>query len=137
MLEDAICENCSSGISESIKSTFTVPRYLKEPPSVLNILLERGTYDIITGEAFKNELKVAIPLEYLYKIISINDKISYTLVSLINHEGDSLDFGDYVSDCFDANTEIWWHCDDYNSTQISDLPKGVILERVKNTQKEW
>ena len=37
LLEDVICENCSSGSSESIKSTFTVSRYLKEPPSVLNI----------------------------------------------------------------------------------------------------
>ena len=32
LLEDVIFENCSSGSSESIKSTFTVSRYLKEPP---------------------------------------------------------------------------------------------------------
>ena len=31
-LDDVICENCSSGGSESIKSTFTMSRYLKEPP---------------------------------------------------------------------------------------------------------
>ena len=31
-LGDVICENISSGGSESIKSKFTVSRYLKEPP---------------------------------------------------------------------------------------------------------
>ena len=29
LLHDVICENCSSGGSESIKSTFTVSRYIK------------------------------------------------------------------------------------------------------------
>ena len=87
-----------------------------------------------TGEAIKNELKVAIPLGFFYKTPSSNDKISYTLVSLINHDGNLLDCGYYVSDVFDANTGIWWHCDYDNITQSSDLPKGVILERV--TKKE-
>ena len=58
-------------------------RYLREPSSVLKILFQRGTYDMTTGEAIKNELKVAIPLEFLCKIPSSNDNISYTLVSLI------------------------------------------------------
>ena len=48
----------------------------------------------------KNELKVAITSEYLYKQPSSNENISYTLVSLINHDGDSLDCGHYVSDVF-------------------------------------
>ena len=76
-----------------------------------------------TGEAIKNELKVAVPLGVLYKKPSSNEKISYTLVSLINNYGDSLDCGNYVSDVFDANTGIWWHCDDDNITQISDFTK--------------
>ena len=134
MLEDFICENCSSGSSESIKLTFTVPGYSKEPPSVLKILFQRGTYDMTTGEAIKNELKVAIPLEFLYKKPSINEKISYTLVLLINHDGDSLDCVNYTSDVFNANIGIWWHFDGENITQISDLPKGVILERVTKTR---
>ena len=75
MLEDAICENCLSGGSESIKSTFTVSRYLKEPPSVLNLLFQRGNYDTTTGMAIKIELKVAISSEYLYKQPSSNEKI--------------------------------------------------------------
>ena len=65
LLEDVICENYSSCSSESIKSTYTVSRYLKEPPSVLNILFQRVIYYTTTYEAIKNELKVAIPLEYL------------------------------------------------------------------------
>ena len=72
LLEDVIYENCSSDISESMKSTFTVSRYLKEPPSVLNILLQRGTYDMTTFEAIKDEPKVTIPLEYFYKQPSSN-----------------------------------------------------------------
>ena len=42
-----------------------------------------------SGEAIKNELKVSIPLEFLYKKPSIDDNISYTLLSLINHAGNS------------------------------------------------
>ena len=59
-----------------------------------------------TGKAIKNELKVPILLDYFYKEPSRNEKISYTLVSLINHDGESLDFGNYDSDIFDANTGI-------------------------------
>ena len=83
-----------------------------------------------TGEAIKNELKFAIPLGFLYKKPPSNDNISYNLVSLINHDGDSLDCGNYFSDILYANTGLWWHCDDENITQISDLPKGFLLERV-------
>ena len=67
ILDNVICENCSSGGSESIKSIFTVSRYLKEPPSVLNIIFQIGMYYMTSGEAVKSEHKVAIPSEYLYK----------------------------------------------------------------------
>ena len=60
-LDNVICENCSSSGSESIKSTFTVSIYLKKPPSLLKILFQRWMYDMTSGEAVKNELKVAIP----------------------------------------------------------------------------
>ena len=118
-----VCENCSSLGSESIKLTFTVSRNIKEPPTVLKIIFQRGSYDSTTFVATKNEVKVAIPSEYMFKQPSRNEKISYTLVSLINHDGDSLYCGNYVSDVFDGNTGIWWHCDDDNITEISDLPK--------------
>ena len=100
-----------------------MPRYIKEPLTVLKIIFQRGTYDKTTYVATKNELKVAIPSEYLYKQPSINEKISYTLVSLINHDGDSLDCGHYVSDVFDFSTGIWWNCDDDNIPKIVILPK--------------
>ena len=102
----------------------------------MKILFQRGIYYMTTSEAIKNKLKVAIPLEFLYKQPSSKEKISYTLVSLINHDGESLYYGHYVSDVFDATTEIWWHCDDENITQISNLPRGVILERVTKKKKE-
>ena len=38
LLHDFICENCSSDGSESIKSKFTVSRYLKKTSSVFKIL---------------------------------------------------------------------------------------------------
>ena len=108
---------------------------LKEHPSVLKIIFLRGTYDMTTGEVIKNKLKVAIPLEFLYKIPPSNYKISYTLVSLIMHDGYYLYCGHYVSDIFDTRTRIWWHCDDENITQFSDLPEGVILERITKKEK--
>ena len=64
---------------------------------------------------------------FLYKIPSSNNEISYNLVSLINHDGDSLNCGHYVSDIFDANTGIWWQCHDDYITQIGDPPKGVNI----------
>ena len=137
LLHEVICENCSSHGSESMKSTFTVSRHIKEPPTVLKILFQRGSYDSSTLVATKNELKVAIPSEYISKQPSINEKISYTLVSPINHDGDSLYCGHYVSDVFDSSTGIWWHCDDDNITEISDLTKRVYYrEKHKTTKKK-
>ena len=76
LLHHVICENCSSNGSGSIKLTFTVSRYMKEPPTVLKILLQRGNYDSTTLVATKNEVKVAIPSEYIFKQPSSNEKIS-------------------------------------------------------------
>ena len=73
LLHDVICENCSSHGSESIKSTLTVPRHIKEPPTVLNILFQRGGYDSTTLVATKNEVKFAIPYEYMFKQPSSNE----------------------------------------------------------------
>ena len=93
----------------------------------MKILLQGGADDMNTGEAIKNELKVTITLEFLYKQPSSNKNISYTQVSLINHDGDSLDCGHYFSDVFDANTGVWWHCDEENMNQMSHLPKIVYI----------
>ena len=116
LLHDVICENCSSLGSESMKSTLTVSRHIKEPPTVLKILLQRGSYDSTTFVATKNEVKVGIPSEYMFKQQSSNEKISHNLVSVINHDGDSFDYGHYVSGVFDISTGIWWHCDDIKNT---------------------
>ena len=72
----------------------------------------------------------------MIKLQSSNEKISYTLVSLVNHYGDSLDCGHYISDVFDSSTGIWWHYDDDNITELSDLPDGVYyIETHKPTKK--
>ena len=136
LLHDVICENYSSHSSESIKSIFTVSRHIKEPPTVLKILFQRGSYDSTTLVATKNEFKVGIPSEYMFKLQSSNEKISYTLVSLINHDGDSSDCGHYVSDVFDGSTVTWWHCDDENIAEISDLPKGVYYRETHKPTKK-
>ena len=136
LLHNVICENWSSDGSESTKSPFTVSRYIKEPSTFLKILFQRGNYDSSTLVATKNELKVAIPSEYLFKQPSSNDKISYIPVSLINHDYNSLDCGHYVSDVFDISTWIWWHCDDENITEISDLPKGVYYRDTHEPTKK-
>ena len=66
----------------------------------------------------------------MIKILERKDNISYTLVSLIMHDGDSLDCGHYVSDVFDSNTRIWWKYDDYKRTDISDFPEVVYTREI-------
>ena len=101
----------------------------------MKILFQRESYDSSTLLATKNELKVAIPSEYLLKQPSIKYKILYTLVSLIYHDGTSLDIGLYVSDIFDSNKGICWYCDDGNITEISDSPKGVYYKETNEPTK--
>ena len=56
-------------------------------------------------------------------------------MSLINHDGDSLECRNYVSDVFDANIGIWWHCDGDNTTQIIILQKGFNIREIHNEKK--
>ena len=72
----------------------------------------------------------------MFKLQSSNEQISYTLVLLINHDGDSLDCGHYVSDVFDSSTGIWWHCDDDNITEVSDLPERVYYRETHKPTKK-
>ena len=46
-----------------------------------------------------------------------------------------MDCGHYISDVFDSSTGIWWHSDDVNITQISDLPKGVYYRETHKHMK--
>ena len=87
------------------------------------------------GLAIKNEHKVAIPFEFLFKIPSSKDKISYTLVSLIIHNGDSLDCEYYFSDFFDTSTVIRFYCDDEVIIKISDFTEGVYMRDI-NKKKQ-
>ena len=50
------------------KINFHRVKIFKKHPSVLKIIFQRGMYNMTTGEAIKNELKVAIPFSVLYKI---------------------------------------------------------------------
>ena len=59
--EDVIGENNFLINSETIKAVFKVIRTLKEPPSVLEILLQVVTFDMFHGRDINNECKIAIP----------------------------------------------------------------------------
>ena len=135
-IEDIICENFSSVRSEARKTTFNMCQTLKEPPSVLKIIFQKETFDIVDGRAKNNICKVAIKLEFFIKITSQKENISYTLVSLIMHDGTSLYCGHYISDIFNTNTGIWWHCDSDEITEISDFPEGIYtIESHKKKKK--
>ena len=134
LLHDVLCENCSQLENKSIKTTFTVSRHIKKPPTVLKILFQRTRYDTTQKAGSKNDLKVCLPFEYMIKHQSSNEKISYTLVSIVNHDGDSLNCGHYVSDVFDSSTGIWWHCDDDNISELSDIPEGVYYKKSDKPQ---
>ena len=54
LLHDVICDHCSSLVAKSIKSTLAVSRHIKEPPTVLNIIFQRGSYDSTTFVTTKN-----------------------------------------------------------------------------------
>ena len=56
-------------------------RYLKQPPSVFQNLNQRWTYYMTTGEAIKNELKVAIPLVFFEKYIKYWEDIMHPNVT--------------------------------------------------------
>ena len=71
----------------------------------------------------------------VYKNPSSNEKISYTLVLLINHDGNYLECGNYAGYVFDANTGISWHCDDDSITQISGLQKWVYIRKSHKNKK--
>ena len=89
IFKDVICKNCFSVSSETIKAKFTVWQNFKEPPPFFKIILKKVTCDMKDGQPINNECKIAIPSEFLINIPSSNQKISYTLVSLIMHDGDS------------------------------------------------
>ena len=53
------------------------------------------------------------------------------------HDGELLDCGNYARYFFDANTGIWWHCEDDEITEINDLVEGVyIVENYKKHKEE-
>ena len=51
------------------------------------------------------------------------------------HDGEYLDCGNYVSNVFDTNTGIWWHCDDVNFTENSGFPE-VVYTRKRELQRK-
>ena len=61
---DIICEYFPSVCSETIKSTFVMCLNLKEPPSLLKIILERRMYNMTDKQGIKNECKIDIPSEF-------------------------------------------------------------------------
>ena len=56
LLHHMLCEIFSSDGSESIKSTFTLSRHIKELPTVLKILCQRRIYDSSTLVEKQNDL---------------------------------------------------------------------------------
>ena len=51
------------------------------------------------------------------------------------HDGKSLYCGNYVSDVFDAEIGLWWHCEDYNIIEISHFTE-VIYTRDSHTKND-
>ena len=89
-----------------------------------------------TFQAIKITIKLQSHQNFSFKKSLVNEKVTYTLVSLISHYGESLDFGHYVSNYFYFNTEIWWHCDDANITEISAFPEGVYTRESHKQTKQ-
>ena len=58
-------------------------------------------------------------------------------MSLISHDGESLDYRPYVSDVFDFIIGIWWHCDDTNIIEISDYPEAVYTRESRKKKETY
>ena len=52
------------------------------------------------------------------------------------YDGDSLECGHYVSDVFDANTVIWWHCDGDDISKIRDFAEGIYTREAQKIYYE-
>ena len=75
--------------------------------------------------------------DILIKMPSQKEKISYKLVSLILHDGDSINCWHYASDVFDTSTGILWNCDNYEITEINNFTEGLYTRYShKNIYKE-
>ena len=51
-------------------------------------------------------------------------------MSLIMHDVKAMTCGHYVSGVSDANTGIWWYCDDDEITEMSVFPEGVHTREI-------
>ena len=51
--------------------------------------------------------------------------VTYTIVLVNNHDGNSMSTGQHLCDKLDFNTGIWWCCDDNNITQLRWIPEIV------------
>ena len=85
-----------------------------------------------------NQCKVAIPSELFIAIPPRKENISYTLVSLIIHDVNSLDSGNFFSDVFDGNTGIWWYCSTVIMMKMikSEICQEVVYTRESPKQKD-
>ena len=124
LLEDFICKNCSSLKSVTSNISFAIWFTTKENTPVMKIIFQIHMYDIESGTTKKNQNKITIPLELFMTITQRNEKIFYTLVSLIIYEDSLFYIGNYYSDILYFSTRIWWHCDE------EKLPKSVIDQKV-------
>ena len=59
--------------------------------------------------------------EYLFSISNKQVSDMYSLVSRINHDGNSMSTGNLYSYTIDFNTCVWWRCDVENMTQIKAM----------------
>ena len=124
-LGDVICENCSvvNGIiTESICDKCMT---LQKPPVILRILLQRKQYHWHTQISTKINPGIEIPSEYLYNFTQDTEDVTYNLVYLNDHGGNSMSPSNYLYDTLYFNTGIWWYCDDDKITKLREIPYNV------------
>ena len=104
-LRDVICENGSVVNGKITKLCFDKFLTLQTPPMVLRILLQIK-HDNWKTKSSKKNLRMEITSEYPFNFPQEMENVTYTLVFVNDHDGNSMSPGHYLCDILDFNTGI-------------------------------
>ncbi len=119
------CSKCK------IKSDSTVMTYLSSQPDVLIIIMKRMKYDNKSFFSFNRTGKIHTPLntpteinlsQFMDQSSHTNKNLQYQLVSVINHQGSTLNSGHYTATVKNKSSGLWFNISDEVVTGAFQFP---------------
>ena len=120
--EDFVCEGCQ------LSNHATISRFLTTVPSHLYVHLRRFQHD--DGEGRKVEEHVDFPITALDVLPVVHTSYrgqastTYDCISIVEHIGDTLEVGHYITKNRRHNSNDWINHDD---TKIREVPASSII----------